>query len=202
MPTGANHVQHLHQAKIKPIVDDAIVRGVQDGPRIATLLQAMVNPDNAVRGGTRFNVAVIHAVVLHCGVLMTGDGDRQAMEQRVVRLLGTLNDKTDDEGRYIINSSAVNQLRYPNTHTAAFRRVILAMFRRMSAYDHKESVVRVMLERLIVNRPHPWGLLVTFIELLCNEQYRLWECPFAMEYSKVRETMTLLRQQYHDNRKK
>ena len=25
---------------------------------------------------------------------------------------------------------------------------------------------RVLLERLIVNRPHPWGLLITFIELI------------------------------------
>jgi hypothetical protein len=27
-------------------------------------------------------------------------------------------------------------------------------------------VFRVLLERLIVNRPHPWGLLITFIELI------------------------------------
>lgn len=25
---------------------------------------------------------------------------------------------------------------------------------------------RVLLERLIVNRPHPWGLLTTFIQLI------------------------------------
>lgn len=30
----------------------------------------------------------------------------------------------------------------------------------------QEQITRVVLERLIVNRPHPWGLLVTFIELV------------------------------------
>ncbi|MBJ6870676.1 hypothetical protein JG644_18795 [Vibrio cholerae] len=28
-----------------------------------------------------------------------------------------------------------------------------------------EQITRVLLERLIVSRPHPWGLLITFIEL-------------------------------------
>jgi hypothetical protein len=27
------------------------------------------------------------------------------------------------------------------------------------------QITRVLLERLIVNRPHPWGLLITFIEV-------------------------------------
>jgi hypothetical protein len=32
----------------------------------------------------------------------------------------------------------------------------------------QEQITRVLLERLIVNRPHPWGLLITFIELIKN----------------------------------
>ena len=30
----------------------------------------------------------------------------------------------------------------------------------------QEQITRVLLERLIVNKPHPWGLLITFIELI------------------------------------
>ena len=29
----------------------------------------------------------------------------------------------------------------------------------------------MLLERLIVHRPHPWGLLITFIELIKNPRY-------------------------------
>lgn len=38
---------------------------------------------------------------------------------------------------------------------------------------------RVLLERLIVNRPHPWGLLVTFIELIKNPVYKFWSHEFV-----------------------
>lgn len=36
-----------------------------------------------------------------------------------------------------------------------------------------------MLERLIVNRPHPWGLLITFIELIKNRRYNFWGLAFT-----------------------
>lgn len=35
---------------------------------------------------------------------------------------------------------------------------------------------RVLLERLIVNRPHPWGLLATFMELVSREDF--WSNDF------------------------
>ncbi|CAL5344508.1 unnamed protein product [Camellia sinensis] len=36
----------------------------------------------------------------------------------------------------------------------------------------QEQITRVLLERLIVNRPHPWGLLITFTELIKLKIYR------------------------------
>lgn len=38
---------------------------------------------------------------------------------------------------------------------------------------------RVLLERLIVNRPHPWGLLITFIELIKNPAFKFWSHDFV-----------------------
>lgn len=37
----------------------------------------------------------------------------------------------------------------------------------------------MLLERLLVNRPHPWGLLITFIELIKNPQYDFWGHGFT-----------------------
>lgn len=37
----------------------------------------------------------------------------------------------------------------------------------------------MLLERLIVNRPHPWGLLITFIELIKNPRYNFWQLGFT-----------------------
>ena len=42
-----------------------------------------------------------------------------------------------------------------------------------------EYLMRVLLERLIVHRPHPWGLLITFIELIKNRRYNFWEHKFT-----------------------
>lgn len=41
------------------------------------------------------------------------------------------------------------------------------------------QITRVLLERLIVNRPHPWGLLITFIELIKNPVYKFWTHEFV-----------------------
>ncbi|KAF7724662.1 hypothetical protein EC973_000834 [Apophysomyces ossiformis] len=40
----------------------------------------------------------------------------------------------------------------------------------------KEQITRVLLERLIVNRPHPWGLLSSFIEIIKSDNF--WQHPF------------------------
>ena len=54
------------------------------------------------------------------------------------------------------------------------------------------SICRVLLERLIVNRPHPWGLLITFIELIKNPTFKFWTHEFvhcAPEIQKLFESV-------------
>ena len=53
-------------------------------------------------------------------------------------------------------------------------------------------ICRVLLERLIVNRPHPWGLLITFIELIKNPTFKFWTHEFvhcAPEIQKLFESV-------------
>jgi CCR4-NOT transcription complex subunit 1 len=51
----------------------------------------------------------------------------------------------------------------------------------------QEQITRVLLERLIVNRPHPWGLLITFIELIkvCHLDYSKQMCTCEYENEKL-----------------
>ena len=60
-----------------------------------------------------------------------------------------------------------------------FSRVLLYLFAEASQVMIKEQITRVLLERLIVNRPHPWGLLITFIELIKNSRYNFWHHSFT-----------------------
>lgn len=81
----------------------------------------------------------------------------------------------DNEGRYIVISGMANQLRYPNSHTHFFSCCLFWLFLESQQLVVKEQITRVLLERLIVNRPHPYGLLITFIELIRNPKYKFWE---------------------------
>jgi len=98
----------------------------------------------------------------------------------------------DDRGRYISLNAIANQLRYPSSHTHYFSCVMLFLFSEAKDDGVKEQVTRVLLERLIVHRPHPWGLLITFIELIKNQRYQFWSHQFtrcATEIEKVFESV-------------
>ncbi|RLN39514.1 hypothetical protein C2845_PM01G21230 [Panicum miliaceum] len=98
----------------------------------------------------------------------------------------------DTEGRYLILNAIANQLRYPNSHTHYFSFIILYLFAEATQEIVQEQITRVLLERLIVNRPHPWGLLITFIELIKNPRYSFWTRSFthcAPEIEKLFESV-------------
>tara|TARA_B110000971_G_scaffold138932_1_gene142053 strand:- start:398 stop:760 length:363 start_codon:yes stop_codon:yes gene_type:complete len=66
------------------------------------------------------------------------------------------------------------------------------MFQDCGRDDVREQITRVLLERLIVHRPHPWGLLISFIELIKNPRYKFWSYGFtrcASEIEKVFESV-------------
>ena len=85
----------------------------------------------------------------------------------------------DTEGRYLFLNAIANQLRYPNSHTHYFSCTLLYLFAEANLESIQEQITRVLLERLIVNRPHPWGLLITFIELIKNPQFKFWHHDFV-----------------------
>ena len=85
----------------------------------------------------------------------------------------------DNEGRYLFLNAISNQLRFPNSHTHYFSCVILKLYAEANSPKVQEQITRILLERLIVNRPHPWGLLITFIELIKNPIYKFWTREFV-----------------------
>ncbi|KAI7858510.1 CCR4-Not complex component, Not1-domain-containing protein [Circinella umbellata] len=118
------------------------------------------------------------ALILYLGV-QTINADNTSYENigsnRAVLVYIYLLEQMSAQGRYLLLSAIVDQLRYPNTHTYFFRTVVLHLFGTQSE-EIKENITRVLLERLIVNRPHPWGLLATFIELLSAPNF--WQHDF------------------------
>lgn len=83
-------------------------------------------------------------------------------------------------------------LRYPNAHTHWFSSLMLHLFQEVDVDRFREIMTKVLLERFLVHRPHPWGALVTFIELLRNPKYDFWNHDFiriAPEVTLLLETV-------------
>lgn len=83
-----------------------------------------------------------------------------------------------DSGRYLIIAAIANQLRYPNSHTLWFSSFVLATFADTDDEAIREQIVRVILERIIVSRPHVFGILFVFGQLVSEPKYKLMERPF------------------------
>lgn len=147
-------------------------------------LARMLKLPSGTPEGKTYNTSLINAVVLYIGATSrspaTPTADGPAMEI-FIRLM----DSMDSEGRYLVLNAAANQLRYPNSHTYYFSCMLLTLFAEVKADVVKEQITRVLLERLVVNRPHPWGLLITFIELIKNQRYNFWAHDFTRNGADV-----------------
>lgn len=119
-------------------------------------------------------------------------GETQAPNVVALQMFKYLSMELDTEGRYLFLNAIANQLRYPNNHTHYFSFIMLYLFFESDQEIIQEQITRVLLERLIVNRPHPWGLLITFIELIKNTRYGFWKKAFircAPEIEKIFESV-------------
>ena len=83
-------------------------------------------------------------------------------------------------------------LRYPNAHTYWFCSLLLHLFTEVEDEKFQEIMTRVLLERFMVHRPHPWGLIITLLEILKNRTYAFWDLPFVKAAPEVRSLLVAL----------
>ncbi|XP_050425870.1 CCR4-NOT transcription complex subunit 1-like [Adelges cooleyi] len=160
----------------------------------STLQQTSVEP------GMRYNLSLLNAIVLYVGtqaiqhIRSKGQVPNTSTiaHSAHMDIFQNLSVDLDNEGRYLFLNSMVNHLRFPNSHTHYFSCTLLLLFAEANSEAIQEQITRVLLERLIVNRPHPWGLLITFIELIKNPLYKFWDHEFvhcAPEIEKLFESV-------------
>ncbi|CAN6622942.1 general negative regulator of transcription subunit 1 [Trichomonascus vanleenenianus] len=202
---AADPGKDLQEFGLRKLVDNylsspspAIIKGMVPGFNLA-------KPVNV--GGVGFdkvsvNVAALNALVLYIGMEAVDDKpdssskdkkntteEDQALFKRDsvhLSLITQLMAELSVEGRYFLCEAMANQLRYPNRHTHFYSCVLLSLFGNHGSaalgdkkLDVQHLITRVLLERIICNRPHPWGLMITFTELLKNQAYKFWELPFT-----------------------
>ncbi|KAJ5167888.1 uncharacterized protein N7482_003482 [Penicillium canariense] len=189
----------LQQANIKDVIDnalqndiasEAVVQHISDAvvtsePRDTALFYVPINVD----------VVLVNALVLYIGQQAAEEhasktNTRSAFETSAhAALLEKLAQIMQPEARYYLLSAMANQLRYPNSHTYFFSFTILRLFgidySESDDSDIRQQIIRVLLERLIVHRPHPWGLIITLQELLQNRSYSFFRLPFIQAAPEI-----------------
>ncbi|PWA89109.1 transcription regulator [Artemisia annua] len=199
----------LKAKQMKTDVDEYLKTRPQGTSFLPDLKQKLLlSPSEAARAGTRYNVPLMNSLVLYVGMqaiqqlqARTPHGQSMASNASLaIFLVGaaldifqTLIFELETEGRYLFLNAVANQLRYPNNHTHYFSFILLYLFSESNQEAIQEQITRVLLERLIVNRPHPWGLLITFIELIKNPRYNFWSRSFtrcAPEIEKLFESVS------------
>ena len=189
----------LQRAGIKNVVDNALQDNNAFDLAIQQIRNAIYSPESKELGlfyaPINVNVTLLNALALYIGqgavnVNASKGNIRAAFESSAhSELLEKLAKTLQPEARYYFLSAMANQLRYPNSHTYFFSFAILRLFgtdySEQDEPDIRQQIIRVLLERLIVHRPHPWGLIITLQELLQNRSYAFFNLPFIQAAPEV-----------------
>lgn len=184
------YMRYLESSGLKSIVGNYLQQAtVRRSSPLRGLGQYLMTIDN-VTGEKIYSVPTIGALVLYVGqyaISRMMPGTSPVMEGPVTEIVQSLTRELEPEGQYHLFNAVANQLRYPNCHTLYYSRLVLCLFQTSTEESVKEQITRVLLERLIANRPHPWGLLVTFVELVKNSLYNFWGHEFVRCAPEIEE---------------
>lgn len=193
----ANIGQILHQAGVDDVLDGLLRMAepkAQDIEKICNAVYTVLKPAGFEMVPTTADPTLTHAIVLHIGTsALASQGNKGPVFDSgspAAKLMLKLARELRPEARFHFISAIANQLRWPNSHTQYFSYALLHLFGTPStdaaALDVQQTITRVLLERLLVHRPHPWGLIITLLEILKNRTYQFWELPFVKAAPEVR----------------
>ncbi|KAG5645053.1 hypothetical protein DXG03_007232, partial [Asterophora parasitica] len=163
-------------------------------PFLPSLRDQLKLPGGADNSVDSYNLPLINSLVMYVGVSSVAQAKARSGSSLFnpsdpgVVALQYLAANLDVEGQHHLLVSIGLHLRYPNAHTHWFSSLVLHLFSEVKDNRFQEIVTTTLLERFIVHRPHPWGALVTFIELLRNPKYDFWHKDFV----KVAPEVTML----------
>lgn len=198
----------LRQAHIKNTIDNALGSSDLRESEVQTVISSIHNAKHQRLGFAAppgsVGTALLNALVIYLGTkAITSAGSKGpsfSSTSPTAMLFSRLASGLNPESRFHLISAIINQLRYPNSHTHYFSYALLHLFgtsggaggtKNGDAQDDalqaeiQQQITTVLLERLIVHRPHPWGLIITLLEILKNPIYAFWELDFVKAAPEV-----------------
>jgi CCR4-NOT transcription complex subunit 1 len=110
-----------------------------------------------------YNLPFITSLVIYIGTITISQVQtKSSIFDVAMDLFRALIHGVDAEGKYIIINCMANQLRFPNSHTSLFSNVLLGLFVEAESEFLQEQITRILVERLIVHRPHPVSYMTFF----------------------------------------
>jgi CCR4-NOT transcription complex subunit 1 len=137
----------------------------------------------------RVDGLVVNALVVYIGIQQTNVASVFSSASGGARLLERLLRVCSPKARYHLVSAMANQIRYVNSMTHYYSTAMQHWFS-TGAQEVQEQIMRVLCERLMVPRPHPWGLIVMMLEMVKNETNNIWSLPWIKTAPQV-ESMLL-----------
>ena len=134
---------------------------------------------------------VANALVLALGVSGTPTSSVFSSAAPPSRLIEHLARTLPPATRYTLLSAIMNQIRHVNAHTHYFSTCLVHLFTTSTDKDDalQEAIMRLIVERLMVPRPHPWGVLALVLELLKNPAIKIWELDWMRGAPEVRSML-------------
>ena len=112
---------------------------------------------------------------------MGPQGERQRT-QRDTFTFKQIVQRLNDETRLCFLNAVVNELRYPSKHTFDFSCIILSIQAEAGREKVFEQISQIFLERLQAQGPHPWGLMISFRELIQNPKLEFMKKQYIVEH--------------------
>jgi CCR4-NOT transcription complex subunit 1 len=185
-PVHTDHEKVLREANILQSVERAL-NGTLD--ETSAVLEAFDNEDGQV------DTLLVNVLILHVGVRATATSTVFSAAAPPAKFLERLLTEARPEVRFHILCALTNQLRYVNGHTQYFSTALVHMFS-VESDEIRQSLMNVFVNRLSMARPHPWGLLITMLELIKNPAYDIWNFSWIKAHPQVENMlMTLVQHQ-------
>ena len=83
----------------------------------------------------------------------------------------------------------LNNIRYPNPITFYFKNLLIMIFSELNEDIIQELIVRNLFERMIIEKPTPWGILAFFYKILANANFKFEQKKFYIENEKFVDGM-------------
>lgn len=139
-----------------------------------------------------------NALIFQIGVNATQSSAVYSSTTGAGRLIERLLRDSNPSTRFYIVHVMTNQVRYINSHTQYFSTALQHLFSNGSQ-ELQEQIMRVLCERLVVARPHPWGLIVLMLELVKNPNADLWRLPWVKAAPQVEAMLLNIAAQSQDH---